>query len=32
MRERVFVFNGSVDITGTPGSGTTVVVKIPMSS
>lgn len=32
MRERAFVFNGSVDITGTPGSGTTLTVRIPMAS
>lgn len=32
MRERAFVFNGTVDITGSPGSGTTLTVRIPLAS
>ncbi|MEX2116527.1 MAG: sensor histidine kinase, partial [Bacteroidota bacterium] len=32
MRERAFVFNGSVDITGTAGAGTTLTVRIPLAS
>lgn len=32
MRERAFVLNGSVDIAGTPGSGTKVIVRVPLAS
>jgi len=32
MRERALVFNGTVDITGSPGSGTTLTVRIPLAS